>query len=53
MSVILAVNESEHRPWLGLVFRSARPVERHHEGVKHMGGLQPDSPIEVAEEIPF
>jgi hypothetical protein len=52
MSVLLAVNASEHRlAWM--VFWSACPVERHHEGVKHTVGLQPDSPIEVVEEIPF
>ena len=37
--------------WIG--FPVGMPVERHHEGVKHAGGLQPDSPIEVVEEIAF
>jgi hypothetical protein len=34
-------------------FPVGMPVERLHEGVKHTRGLQPDSPIEVVEEIPF
>jgi hypothetical protein len=53
MSVFLAVQRvgTPAVAWIG--FRSVCLVERHHEGVKHMGGLQPDGPIEVFGEIPF